>query len=119
MIGPPLQVRCREVDYDLKDWEKVFLLKFSWQTFPPHFAGLLLANHLAYGAPSPPAKKVLLLYAYPAMMPAIFEWDEAIRTALKGTETQPVEFYTEFLNLVNFPHESYVPSLLNLLTGQL
>jgi hypothetical protein len=30
------------------------------------------------GAPSPPAKNVLLLYAYPAMMPAIFEWDEAM-----------------------------------------
>jgi hypothetical protein len=30
---------------------------------------LLLAHHHASGVPRPPAKKVLLLYAYPAMMP--------------------------------------------------
>ena len=48
-------------------------------------------------------------------MPAIFEWDGGIRAVLKEPETQPVEIYTEFLNLANFPHESYVPGLLNYL----
>ena len=38
------------------------------------------------GAPSPPAKKVLLLYSYQAMLPANLEWDEDIRKGLKGTE---------------------------------
>ena len=38
---------------------------------------LLLAQHDVQGAPPPPAKKVLLVYAYQSMLPAIFEWDKA------------------------------------------
>jgi PAS domain S-box-containing protein len=94
---------------------RFFFPSFLGKLFLLTAAALLLAHHPAHGAPSPPAKKVLLLYAYPAMMPAIFEWDGAIRSALKGTEAQPVEIYTEFLNLISFPDESYVPSLLNYL----
>jgi hypothetical protein len=56
-----------------------------------------------------------LLYAYKSMLPAIFEWDEGIRAALEGTKAQPVEFFTEFLDLVNFPDESYVHSLVDFL----
>jgi ABC-type uncharacterized transport system substrate-binding protein len=75
----------------------------------------LLAQHNVQGAPAPPAKKVLLVYAYQSMLPAIFEWDAGIRAALKGSKAQPVEFYTEFLDLLNFVDESYVQSLVNLL----
>ena len=49
------------------------------------------------------------------MLPGNLEWDEAIRKALKGTEAQPVKFYTEFLDLSQFPDESYIRGLLNLL----
>jgi len=76
---------------------------------------LLLAQHDVQGAPPPPAKKVLLVYAYQSMLPAIFEWDKGIRAALKGTKAQPLEFYTEFLDLVNFADDSYIQSLVNLL----
>jgi transcriptional regulator with GAF, ATPase, and Fis domain/ABC-type uncharacterized transport system substrate-binding protein len=76
---------------------------------------LLLAQHHVQGAPPPPAKKVLLVYAYQSMLPAIFEWDESIRAALQGTKAQPVEFYTEFLDLVNFTNESYRQNLFNFL----
>ena len=76
---------------------------------------LLLAQHKVQGAPPPPAQKVLLLYAYKSMLPAIFEWDEGIRAALEGTKAQPVEFFTEFLDLVNFPDASYVQSLVDFL----
>jgi hypothetical protein len=76
---------------------------------------LLPARHKVQGAPPPTAKKVLLVYAYQSMLPAIFEWDAGIRAALQGTRAQPVEFYTEFLDLVNFADASYVQSLVNLL----
>jgi PAS domain S-box-containing protein len=76
---------------------------------------LLLARHDVQGASPPPAKKVLLVYAYQSMLPGIFEWDEGIRAALKGAKAQPVEFFTEFLDLVNFPDESYVQSLIDFL----
>ena len=87
-----------------------FLGKLFLLTLP----AVLLAYHLAQGAPSPSAKKVLLLYSYQAVLPANLEWDEGIRRALKGTEGQPIEIFTEFLDLSQFPDESYIHGLLNL-----
>jgi hypothetical protein len=75
---------------------------------------LLLVHHLAQGAKPPPAKNVLLLYSYQAILPANLEWDEDIRKALKGKNAQTIEFYTEFLDLSQFPDESYKRGLLNL-----
>jgi PAS domain S-box-containing protein len=88
-----------------------FLAKLFLLTLPV----LLLAQHSSHGASPPPPKKILLLYSYQAMLPANLEWDEAIRSALKGTGKNPVEFFTEFLDLSQFPDESYTHGLLNLL----
>lgn len=75
---------------------------------------LLLAHQLARGAPLPPPKKVLLLYSYQAVLPANLEWDGAIRASLKNTSAEPLEFYTEFLDLAQFPQESYLQNLIRL-----
>jgi hypothetical protein len=69
---------------------------------------LLLAHHQADGVARPPSKKILLLYSYQALAPGTIEWDEAIRRALKATEGQPTEFYTEFLDLSQSPDEAYI-----------
>jgi PAS domain S-box-containing protein len=94
---------------------RFFFSSFLSKIFLIILPALLLAHHLAHGAPPPPAKKVLLLYSYQAMLPGNLEWDEAIRAALKGKEEHPIEFFTEFLDLSQFPDESYVKGLLNLL----
>ena len=79
---------------------------------------VLLACHLAFAAPSQPAKKVLLLYSYQAVLPTAVEWDGAIRMALEDSPTEPKEFYTEFLDLAQFPDEAYLQNLLNLLKSK-
>jgi PAS domain S-box-containing protein len=80
------------------------------------FLALLLAdNHLAVAAPPRPTNKVLLLYSYQSVLPVNIEWDGAIRAALKGTDAAPTEFFTEFLDLAQFPDQSYLHSLINLL----
>jgi hypothetical protein len=80
------------------------------------FLALLPAtNHLAAAGPSNPAKKILLLYSYQSVLPANLEWDGAICPALKGPDAEPLEFYTEFLDLAQFPDESYLHSLIKLL----
>ena len=52
------------------------------------------------------------------MLPANLEWDGAIRSALKGTAAEPIEFYTEYLDLAQFPRGSYLQNLTNLLHGK-
>jgi len=64
---------------------------------------LFLAHHPAASAPSQPAKKVLLLYSYQAVLPANVEWDTGIREGLEATEAEPMEFYTEYLDLAHHP----------------
>ncbi|HZE21676.1 MAG TPA: ABC transporter substrate binding protein, partial [Desulfobaccales bacterium] len=76
---------------------------------------VLLLNHFAYAAPPQPAKKVLLLYSYQAVVPANLEWDEGIRKALESTGEEPIEFHTEYLDLAQHPEGTYLHSLLNLL----
>ena len=73
------------------------------------FLALLFGdNHLAAAAPSKPAKKILLLYSYQSVLPANLEWDGAIRSALKGTAAEPIEFYPAFLDLAQFPDKSHL-----------
>ncbi len=98
-----------------KAGKRFFFSSFLGKLFLLILPAVLLAHHPAHGVPSPPAKKILLLYSYQAMLPGNLEWDEAIRTALKGTEGQPIKFFTEFLDLSQFPDESYIHGLLNLL----
>lgn len=91
-------------------WSLIFLLIFL---------ALLLANkHLAAATPSKPAKTILLLYSYQSVLPANIGWDRAVRSALKGTDAQPLKCYTEFLDLAQFPDESYLRSLINLLQSK-
>lgn len=59
-----------------------------------------------------------MLYSYQSVLPANLEWDGAIRSALKGTAAEPIEFYTEFLDLAQFPEESYLQSLIKLLQSK-
>jgi ABC-type uncharacterized transport system substrate-binding protein len=75
----------------------------------------LLPHQFASAAPPQPAKKVLLLYSYQAVLPANLEWDTGIREALESTEGQPIEFHTEYLDLAHHPKANYLHSLLNLL----
>ena len=79
---------------------------------------LLLANHLTAAAASKPAKNILLLYSYQSVLPANIEWDGAIRSALKSTTAKPIKFYTEFLDLAQFPDQSYLQSLIDLLQNK-
>lgn len=90
-------------------WVLIFLLSFP---------ALLFADHLAAAIPSKPAKKVLLLYSYQSMLPGNLEWDAGIRSALKGTTSEPLEFYTEFLDLARFPENSYLQNLINFLQNK-
>jgi PAS domain S-box-containing protein len=76
---------------------------------------LLLSNHFASAVPPQPAKKVLNLYSWQSVVPANVEWDSGIREALEGTAGQRIKFYTEYLDLAQFPDEAYLHSLLNLL----
>lgn len=89
---------------------KFFLLSFLAVLFAHH--------HPAAATPSKPPKKILLLYSYQSVLPANLEWDGSIRSALKGTSAEPVEFYTEFLDLAQFPEESYLQSLIKLLQSK-
>ncbi len=94
---------------------RFFFSSFLDKLFLLTLLTVLLAYHHAYGVPRPPSKKVLLLYSYQAMLPGNLEWDEAIRKAVKGKDERPIDFYTEFLDLSQFPDESYINGLLNLL----
>ena len=88
----------------------IFLLSF--------LAVLFAGNHLAFAGASQPAKKILLLYSYQSVLPINIEWEGAIRSALKGTAAEPIEFFTEFLDLAQFPGESYLQSLIHLLQSK-
>ena len=79
---------------------------------------ILAGNFAAAALPSKPVKKVFLLYSYQAVLPANLEWDEAIRAALEGSAAEPLEFYTEFLDLAQFPDKSYLQSLINFLQSK-
>lgn len=79
---------------------------------------VLLAHQLTFAKPSQPAKKVLLLYSYQAVLSTTVEWDAAIRRALEDSPAEPKEFYTEFLDLAQFPDEASLQNLLNLLKSK-
>ena len=95
-----------------KSFSKNLLLLLSFLALLP------VDNHLAAAAHSKPAKKILLLYSYQSVLPANLEWDGGIRSALKGTAAEPIEFYTEYLDLAQFPQGSYLQNLTNLLHGK-
>jgi two-component system sensor kinase FixL len=94
---------------------RLFLLRLVAKVFLLTLLAVLLAHHPAASAPSKPAQKVLLLYSWQSVIPANLEWDTGIREALESKNQQPIEFYTEFLDLAQFPDEAYLHSLLNLL----
>jgi hypothetical protein len=69
----------------------------------------------ALAAEPKPAKKILILLSYQSLSPGFLEWDEGIRSVLKGTAREPLEFYTEFLDLLRFPDKAYLQNLVNFL----
>jgi two-component system sensor kinase FixL len=79
---------------------------------------MLLPHQFASAARLQPAKKVLLLYSYQAVLPANLEWDTGIREALESTGQQPIEFHTEYLDLAHHPEETYLHSLIHLLQNK-
>src|SRR5262245_59597309 len=50
-----------------------------------------------------PGKRVLLLYSHEREMPMYAGFDRALRTRLQSGVAQPIEFYTEYLDLMRFP----------------
>ena len=79
---------------------------------------LLWCGFPAFASEAHPPKKILLLYSYQSVLPAILEWDEGIRSGLQGIDPGPLEFYTEYLDLARFPGESYVKNLITLLQNK-
>jgi PAS domain S-box-containing protein len=94
---------------------RVFLSRLLGKVSLLTLLAMLLPHQFASATPLQPAKKVLLLYSYQAVLPGNVEWDTGIREGLEGPEAEPIEFYTEFLDLAHHPEESYLRSLLNLL----
>jgi len=92
-----------------------FLLRLMAKVSLLTLLAALLSNQFASAAPLQPAKKVLLLYSYQAVLPANLEWDTGIREALESTGQQPIEFHTEYLDLAHHPEETYLHSLIHLL----
>jgi formate hydrogenlyase transcriptional activator len=69
----------------------------------------------ALASESNPAKKILVLFSYQSLTPGFLEWDEGIRSVLRGTASEPLEFYTEFLDMARFPDKAYLQNLVNFL----
>lgn len=76
---------------------------------------ILLACSGALASEAKPAKKILILFSYQSVTPGFLEWDEGIRSVLQGTAREPMEFYTEFLDLARFPDKIYLQNLVNFL----
>jgi formate hydrogenlyase transcriptional activator len=62
-----------------------------------------------------PAKRILMLFSYQSVAHSLLEWDEGIRSVLQGTALEPMEFYTEYLDLARFPDKVYLQNLVNFL----
>src|SRR4051794_35486746 len=76
-------------------------------------ASLLPATLRAQGAKS---KHVLLLYSHEQAMYGQF--DAPLRSALTTELAHPVDFYTEYLDLIRFPRESYEQQLVDSLRAK-
>jgi len=64
--------------------------------------------------PNPP-KKILVLFSYQSVAHSLLEWDKGIRSVLPGTALEPIDFYTEFLDLARFPDKIYQQNIVRFL----
>jgi len=67
-------------------------------------------------AQTQPGKHVLLLYSHESAVYTQFE--APLRSALSGELAHPVDFYTEYLDLIRFPRERYEQNLVDLLRAK-
>jgi signal transduction histidine kinase len=66
------------------------------------FAALLLALIPASARAQAPAKRVLVVYSHEREMAMYAGFDRALRARLQADAARPVEFYTEYLDLMRF-----------------
>jgi signal transduction histidine kinase len=69
--------------------------------FAPLLAALLLAGAAPAGAAEAP-QRVLVLYAYGRLLPAMIQGEQGLRQALAVERARPVELFDEFLDLPRF-----------------
>lgn len=93
--------------------------KFSGKRLPVQavFCWLAILELCSWGCASKPkpAKKILSLFSYQTLTPGFLERDEGLRSALQGTALDPIEFYTEYLDLARFPDQAYLHSIVHFL----
>ncbi|MHC1741563.1 MAG: ATP-binding protein [Syntrophobacteraceae bacterium] len=61
-----------------------------------------------------PTKRVLILFPYENNFPGFFYYDTALRSALSAKSNFQVDFYTETMDLLRFPHKQYFEELVHL-----
>jgi ABC-type uncharacterized transport system substrate-binding protein len=72
----------------------------------------------ALAAESKPAKRIVILSSYQSLSPGFLEWHEGIRSVLKSTAGEPIEFYIEFLDRDRFPDPIYLKGILSFLQNK-
>jgi PAS domain S-box-containing protein len=60
-------------------------------------------------------RSILLIYAFPRLLPGLVALDQGLRTGLESGSPEPIRFYTEYLDLPWFGDEDYEESLGQLL----
>jgi PAS domain S-box-containing protein len=66
---------------------------------------MILVGTSAAGQTPVPRQRVLVLYSDERLLPANIIMDEAIRAAFAAGTKNPIEFYSEFLDVARFPGE--------------
>jgi signal transduction histidine kinase len=77
--------------------------------FAPLLAALLLAGAAPVGAAEAP-QRVLVLYAYGRLLPAMVQGEQGLRQALAVERARPVELFDEFLDLPRFEGDDHLES---------
>jgi PAS domain S-box-containing protein len=75
----------------------------------------LFQARLLFGAEVKEPKQVLILYSFDRDQGTHGGIDEALRSRLKARLPDPVEFYTEYLDLVRFPDPGHAQTMVKLL----
>jgi two-component system, cell cycle sensor histidine kinase and response regulator CckA len=76
---------------------------------------LLLPTHLLLAADAKEPKRVLILYSFDREQGIHAGIDESLRSRLRARLPNPVEFYTEYLDLVRFPDPGHAQTMVKLL----
>jgi PAS domain S-box-containing protein len=76
---------------------------------------LLFPIHLLWASSVKEPKRILILYSFDPEQGIHAGIDEALRSRLRARLPDPVEFYTEYLDLVRFPDPGHADTLVKLL----